>query len=88
MSSTRKRSKIDPIEQAAIKRALRCPDCPAHIRVERDALGDLTGFVTHEPSCPRIPAEQRSRGENMFVIIDPQVIDINSTERNAGDRPE
>jgi hypothetical protein len=88
VSSTRKRNKIDPIEQAVIRRALRCPDCPAAVRVERDALGDLTGYVTHAPTCPRIPAEQRARGENMFMIIDPQLIDINPTEEDAGDRRE
>lgn len=80
MSSTRKRFKPNPLDDARTKRLLRCPDCPAHVRLERDSLDDVTAFVSHEPSCPKIPAENRARGEFQFVIINPQLLHLNLTE--------
>lgn len=80
MSSTRKRAKRNPIDDARVKRLLRCPDCPANVRVETDSLGDVTAFVTHEPSCPKVPAENRARGEFQFMIINPQLLNITLEE--------
>lgn len=80
MSGVRKRPKSDPMQDARTKRLLRCPDCPAHVRLERDSLNDVTAFVTHEHTCPRVPAENRARGEFQFMIINPQLMHLNLNE--------
>ena len=82
---SRRTGRRDPIEEAAIKRMLRCPDCDCRVRLTYDRDGRRTAQVTHSPTCTHIPAANRTRGETTYQISDPLLVTLNQLLEEGDD---
>lgn len=56
--------RLDPIQQAAAKRAARCPDCDSDVKLTGDRVS-----VYHDDGCPALAALRRQGRTSSIAVV-------------------